>query len=56
MEFPPSMTLEFINNLIMIIEDFISTITEENIRKEKILILEILDEIIDFGYEAINET
>ena len=45
----PSFTVEIINRIAKEIKDFVGVITEESIRKNFILIYEILDEMIDFG-------
>lgn len=46
----PSYLLELLNRLLKIFKDFCGQITEEMIRLNFILIYEIIDEVIDYGY------
>lgn len=52
----PSYLLELLNRIMTIIKDFCGTINEEIIRKNFVLIYEILDEIIDFGHPQLTNT
>ena len=52
----PSTTLELLNRLAKIFKDYCGVLTEESIRKNFILIYELLDEMIDFGYPQITST
>jgi len=52
----PSFVTEVLNRLAKIIKDFCGTLTEESIRKNFILIYEILDEFMDFGYPQLTST
>lgn len=52
----PSYILELLNRIIVIIKDFCGVINEEVIRKNFVLIYEILDEIIDFGHPQLTNT
>ena len=46
----PSVTIDLLCRLSNIIKDFCGVITEEGIRKNFVLVYEIIDEMIDFGY------
>jgi len=46
----PSLILEILNKVCTIIKDFCGVLSEEAIRKNFILIYELLDETLDFGY------
>lgn len=46
----PSIQLEILNRVCKIIKDYCGIMNEEAIRKNFVLIYEILDEVIDFGY------
>jgi AP-4 complex subunit mu-1 len=46
----PSTVFDFLNNVVKIIKDYCGVFTEEAIRKNFVLIYEILDEMMDFGY------
>jgi len=46
----PSLILEILQVICKIIKDFCGVMTEEALRKNFLLIYEILDEFIDFGY------
>ncbi|CRG96243.1 AP-4 complex subunit mu, putative [Plasmodium gallinaceum] len=46
----PSYLIELLNRLLKIFKDFCGQITEEIIRMNFILIYEIIDEVIDYGY------
>ena len=46
----PSVTIDLLGRLGNIIKDFCGVITEEGIRKNFVLVYEIIDEMIDFGY------
>lgn len=52
----PSFITEVLTRLAKLIKDFCGTLTEEAIRKNFILIYEILDEFMDFGYPQITST
>lgn len=52
----PSTTLEFLNRLAKVFKDYCGVLTEESIRKNFILIYELLDEMVDFGYPQITST
>jgi len=46
----PNLGLEILNRLIAIICDYCGVVTEEAIRKNLLMIYELIDEVIDFGY------
>jgi AP-4 complex subunit mu-1 len=52
----PSLILEYMNKIINVIKDFCGVISEESIRKNFILIYEIIDEMMDFGYPQLTST
>ena len=52
----PAYILELLNRIVVIIKDFCGIINEETIRKNFVLIYEILDEIIDFGHPQLTNT
>lgn len=54
--FPPNYYLEIIERLMKGIEDLIGDLTEESIRKNFVLIYEIIDEMFDFGYPQLTDT
>lgn len=46
----PSLALELVDNIISRIHDFCGGIDEELLRTNFVLIYELMDEIIDYGY------
>ena len=46
----PSMLLELLNRIGKVCKDYLGVINEESIRKNFILVYELLDEMLDFGY------
>ena len=46
----PSTIIELLQRLVKVFKDYCGTLSEEAIRKNFILIYELLDEIVDFGY------
>ena len=52
----PNYYLEILDRLIKVIKDHIGDLTEETIRKNFVLIYEIIDEMIDFGYPQLSDT
>jgi AP-4 complex subunit mu-1 len=52
----PSYILELLNRIVVIIKDFCGVINEETIRKNFVLVYEILDEILDFGHPQLTNT
>ena len=54
--FSPNYYLEIIDRLMTVIEDHLGDLSEETIRKNILVIYEIIDEMIDFGYPQLSET
>lgn len=52
----PSLLLELLRRISKLIKDFCGVLTEEAIRKNFVLIYEIIDEAIDFGYPQLTST
>ena len=52
----PSYYLEILWGLMKVIKDHCGVLSEESIRKNFILIYEIVDEILDFGYPQLSST
>jgi AP-4 complex subunit mu-1 len=52
----PSFIMEVLNRVSKVIKDFCGVLTEEAIRKNFVLIYEILDESLDFGYPQLTST
>lgn len=52
----PSGILELLNRLVKVFKDYCGVLTEESIRKNFILVYELLDEMMDFGYPQITST
>ena len=45
----PSMTLELLNRVVKVFKDYCGVLNEESIRKNFVLVYELLDEMVDFG-------
>lgn len=52
----PSATIELLNRMAKVFKDYCGILTEESIRKNFILVYELLDEMLDFGYPQITNT
>ncbi|PHJ18669.1 coatomer protein gamma sub-unit [Cystoisospora suis] len=52
----PALLFELLHRLTKIIQDFCGVLNEEAIRKNFVMIYELLDEIIDFGYPQLTST
>ena len=52
----PNYYLEVLDRVMKVIKDHIGDLTEETIRKNFVLIYEIIDEMIDFGYPQLSDT
>ena len=52
----PNYYLEVLDRLMKVVKDHIGDLTEETIRKNFVLIYEIIDEMIDFGYPQLSDT
>ncbi|XKL65441.1 hypothetical protein PGB90_008861 [Kerria lacca] len=51
-----AMVFEFLNKLVSVMQSYFGKITEENIKNNFVLIYELLDEILDFGYPQNTDT
>eukprot|EP01038_Epipyxis_sp_PR26KG_P008755 gene8755-11829_t len=52
----PSGTLELLNRMAKVFKDYCGILTEESIRKNFILVYELLEEMLDYGYPQITST
>lgn len=52
----PSGTLELLNRMAKVFKDYCGVLTEESIRKNFVLIYELLEEMLDYGYPQITST
>ena len=52
----PSLILEYMSQITKVIKDFCGVLSEEAIRKNFVLIYEVLDEMMDFGYPQLTST
>lgn len=52
----PSATVELLNRMAKVFKDYCGVLTEESIRKNFVLIYELLEEMLDFGYPQITST
>ena len=52
----PSLGLELLTRLTKLFKDYLGVLSEESIRTNFILVYELLDEIIDFGYPQVTNT
>lgn len=52
----PLLILELLIQVANVIQDFCGNLTEESIRKNFVLIYEIVDEMFDFGYPQFTNT
>lgn len=52
----PSGTIELLNRMAKVFKDYCGVLTEESIRKNFILIYELLEEMLDYGYPQITST
>ena len=52
----PNYYLEILDRVMTVIKDHIGQLNEETIRKNFVLIYEIIDEMIDFGYPQLADT
>jgi AP-4 complex subunit mu-1 len=50
----PSLILEVLQRVCIVIKDFCGVLSEEAIRKNFVMIYEILDEVIDFGHPQLT--
>ena len=52
----PSMVIDLVQKFGKILKDFVGVLNEETIRKNFILVYEILDEMVDNGYPQLTST
>ncbi|XP_050225288.1 AP-4 complex subunit mu-like isoform X3 [Mercurialis annua] len=52
----PSLVLEFLLRIARVIKDYLGLLNEDSLRKNFVLVYELLDEIIDFGYVKTTST
>lgn len=52
----PSLVLEFLQRNARVIKDYLGVLNEESLRKNFVLVYELLDEMIDFGYVQATST
>ncbi|MCO5575872.1 hypothetical protein L7F22_029677 [Adiantum nelumboides] len=52
----PSLVLELLQRIIRVAKDYLGVLNEESIRKNFVLVYELLDETIDFGYPQTTST
>lgn len=50
------MVFEFLNKMVLVMNSYFGKITEENIKNNFVLIYELLDELLDFGYPQNTDT
>ncbi|VDL61649.1 unnamed protein product [Hymenolepis diminuta] len=55
-EVPPLLVVEFLNNLILIYEDYFGTIAESTISENVVCAFELLDEMLDNGFPLTTES
>jgi len=47
---PPALVLELLQRLVRIFKDYCGVLSEESIRKNFVLVYELLDEVLDYGF------
>ncbi|XP_031498652.1 AP-4 complex subunit mu [Nymphaea colorata] len=52
----PSLVLELLQRIARVIKDYLGVLSEESLRKNFVLVYELLDEVIDFGYPQTTST
>ncbi|KAL7085489.1 hypothetical protein ACP275_14G283400 [Erythranthe tilingii] len=52
----PSLALELLQRIARVIKDYLGVLNEESLRKNFVLVYELLDEVIDFGYVQTTST
>ncbi|KAL6578385.1 AP-4 complex subunit mu [Orobanche minor] len=52
----PSLALELLQRIARVIKDYLGVLSEESLRKNFVLVYELLDEVIDFGYVQTTST
>ena len=52
----PSLVLEMLNRLFWITNDYVGHVSEESVRRNFVLIYELIDEIMDYGFPQNSST
>ncbi|XP_058088392.1 AP-4 complex subunit mu-like isoform X1 [Magnolia sinica] len=52
----PSLVLELLQRIACVIKDYLGVLNEDSLRKNFVLVYELLDEVIDFGYPQTTST
>lgn len=52
----PSLVLELLQRIARVVKDYLGILSEESLRKNFVLVYELLDEVIDFGYAQTTST
>ncbi|XP_073110258.1 AP-4 complex subunit mu isoform X3 [Elaeis guineensis] len=52
----PSLVLELLQRIARVIKDYLGVLNEDSLRKNFVLVYELLDEVIDFGYPQTTST
>jgi AP-4 complex subunit mu-1 len=52
----PASTVELLNRMAKVFKDYCGILTEESIRKNFVLIYELIEEMLDFGYPQVTST
>ncbi|XP_054788925.1 AP-4 complex subunit mu-like [Prosopis cineraria] len=52
----PSFVLELLQRIARVIKDYLGVLSEDSLRKNFVLVYELLDEVIDFGYVQTTST
>lgn len=52
----PSLVLELLHRIARVIKDYLGLLNEDSLRKNFVLVYELLDEVIDFGYVQTTST
>ncbi|KAL3830396.1 hypothetical protein ACJIZ3_019198 [Penstemon smallii] len=52
----PSLALELLQRIARVIKDYLGLLNEESLRKNFVLVYELLDEVVDFGYVQTTST
>ncbi|XP_060199044.1 AP-4 complex subunit mu isoform X3 [Lycium barbarum] len=52
----PSLVLELLQRIARVIKDYLGVLNEDSLRKNFVLVYELLDEVVDFGYVQTTST
>ena len=53
---PPSIVLDFVYKFINLLEDILESVGPESLRANRILLQELLEAMVDFGYESLTSS